>query len=333
MAKKFPKGNFTIDSMRPEKGRNFTQTATIQVVDQPGDIKSKQYSKFLLNCFTEMELSEHVTFLILIDLSTCVFTKVELFKIEEIAEILKFHNFDFFSNALIVFTHADEVEYFKDSPERILLPLMKTESYLCVKKLMKSIKHDHIFINAVNFSSKNRNEVLHKVNQPTILRSIPCHDEDDEDTYYIGYTRIIANALKTQSKHINTPVSLMLIYFERFNTEQFPELQLSNIFKDATGHEEREFWEYTYIIFKGKTFDEKPFKPLIEKANNKFIWIKSAKDLSIRMQDFLSIHNSCCSSKCNPEVLISSNMLFGYEHSMIPPLSYYILINNTPVSS
>lgn len=144
----------------------------IQILDQPGsndgDFNSENYGDFLMKCIAEARSEMVATFLILIDLTSRYFSMMEILTFLNISQILSNSCYSFFPNAIIIFTHEDLlVENSDESPEQILRQKLEQEAYASIQELVNLVDQRYIFVNGVNKSEINRNNILKKLFQLT----------------------------------------------------------------------------------------------------------------------------------------------------------------------
>ena len=147
---------------------NSDESLRIQVVDQPESSTSKSYGEYLANCISGIKCSDNLTFLITVNFSSESFSQDEFTKINDASLILAIGGFDFYSNAIIVFTHVDEFD--NDSADylrNILEEKLQLEDHAFLRKLLKLVERRYIFLNAMNLTKTNSNETLRKILQPT----------------------------------------------------------------------------------------------------------------------------------------------------------------------
>ena len=141
----------------------------IQVLDQPGlnnyCFEQKHHCEFLTKCIAASKAEMNASFLILIKLSAAFFSSEELLTILNLAEILSDGNYNFFSNAMIVFTHADELPENLEGEtfEERFDDLLDKEDFECVQELIDLVDQRYIFINAKDGSENNRVTTLQKL--------------------------------------------------------------------------------------------------------------------------------------------------------------------------
>ena len=298
----FPIGSFKTNLSQGEYNCNLAEEVQIQIVDQPGSLNPQQFGEFLKNCIVQINKSDFRTFLILTNLNIGVFSHEEFSKMKEISLILKRIQSNFFLNALLVFTYFDELdEYSEKSPGRRIKSLINQETYSNLRTLIESTQYDPIFINAVNFSSKNRAAVLQKVLYPTFSKQTSSINKND-----IG--DIISNTLKELSNCINTINGIILINLQEFFQEDCDEvLKSSEIFKDKSEHEHCDFWKNICIVFKGMHAEETEeirekydtIQGLIQKVDNRYIYINKAEDCSKRIHEH---HEKWFTRSCSDEI-------------------------------
>ena len=136
----------------------------IEVIDDPNCVKQEKLKQFLKSCINKKGNPERITFPILINSNSCSLSEGEFKKIKDAEQILSKLNFELFTNAIVVFTHVDElVLHSKETPEQILNNKLQQEEFVYVKRLLDLVHQRHMFINTMNFSRINRNEILKKL--------------------------------------------------------------------------------------------------------------------------------------------------------------------------
>ena len=170
-AKGFPKnemevcGKIAYGNKLTDESDELSKMLKIQVVDQSKGLNPKLYGKYLANCINEIEYSDHVTFLIAVNLNSESLSREEFIKINDAALILATRNLDFYSNAIIVFTYLGKiVNISEDNFGEILEEILRQEDHVVfLKKLLTLVEHRYIFLNEVNISILNRNKALKKL--------------------------------------------------------------------------------------------------------------------------------------------------------------------------
>ena len=148
---------------------DLKETLKIQVIDQPGsnDKQDSQvkYCGFLKECIKIAKSEMSATFLILIDLNSPFFTPEELLTLLNLAEVLSDSCYSFFPNAILVFTHADEIDPHMnlENLKQELFKKLETEEYANIRELIKLVNERYIFINAIDVSSVNRYNILKEI--------------------------------------------------------------------------------------------------------------------------------------------------------------------------
>ena len=135
----------------------------IEVIDDPNCTKPEKHKQFLEKGVDKRRNPERITFLILINSNSCSLSG-EFKKIKDAEQILSKLNFELFTNAIVVFTHVDElVLHSKETPEQILNKKLQQKEFVYVKRLLDLVHQRYMFINTMNFSRINRNEILNKL--------------------------------------------------------------------------------------------------------------------------------------------------------------------------
>ena len=111
---KVQSGDCSIESCEVYDLNGFpNEMLNFQVLDQPGlnshDFTQEHDCTFLKQCIAEAKAEMTASFLIVISLNSKYFNSEELLTILNFAEILSDSAYSFFANAIVVFTHGDEV--------------------------------------------------------------------------------------------------------------------------------------------------------------------------------------------------------------------------------
>ena len=145
---------------------------TFQITDLPGtndtNIGDKQLCKFIEKCNKESRAQSSDTFLIVCDIITGkFFSNEEMISILNTGESLS-HSMDtFLEKSILVFTHAD----LKDEPEKTLYEKIQIEEWAGIGKLLEYIDNRHLFVNSLDLSDRNRDNVINKLfhlSKPTV---------------------------------------------------------------------------------------------------------------------------------------------------------------------
>ena len=153
------------DQIYDLKGEN-TEMLNIQVFDQPGsndhDFTQEKHGHFLKECIAATKAEMAASLLILINLSSKFFNTEELLTLLNLSEILSISGYNFFTNAIVVFTHADEIvpEMNQDTLQEKLKTKLETENFECVQELLDLVENRYTFINGIEKSDRNRIEIL-----------------------------------------------------------------------------------------------------------------------------------------------------------------------------
>ena len=191
---KVQSGDCSIESCEVYDYDEFpNEMLNFQVLDQPGlndhNFTQKNYCNFLKECIAEAKAEMSASFLILISLNSKYFTSEELLTILNLAEILSDSAYSFFTNAIVMFTHADKVveDMNQDRLEEELQAKLKTENYGSVQDLIDLVDGRYIFVNAVDTNTINRNNILKTLFQLTI---------PNLNVYILGNNAFKGNELK-----------------------------------------------------------------------------------------------------------------------------------------
>ena len=143
-----------------------SNTMKIQVIDQPG-CNDNDYFSFSNQCLEEARTEKNITCLIVINLFAKFFSEDEFLTIMKITEILSENRYCVFSNAILVFTHADMIDknLKNEKLEEKIHENLQKENYGYIRELLTVLGDRYIFVNAVNYSGTNRHNVLKKICQ------------------------------------------------------------------------------------------------------------------------------------------------------------------------
>ena len=166
---KMQSGEAEIDA-RIVYGESYTghNRVKIQVIDQPG-CNDNDYFEFSIQCLKKTKSEINATFLFVINLTSSYFSQDEFFTFMKFAEILADNQYCVFSNAILVFTHADILEkgLKKMNLEELVHEKLKQEDYGYIQEMLELMGNRHILINAVNYEETNRNNIFRKLFQLT----------------------------------------------------------------------------------------------------------------------------------------------------------------------
>ena len=154
----------------------------IQVIDQPGfgdtDFSLERYSKFLMDCLKNSNAEMSTTFLITIKMSSVSFTEKTVSSLFDLAYFMSKFKYNFFSNAMVVFTHIDEVhggELNTDSSEHKLSELMADKEWRQLSEVLLRVDNRHMFVNARSREPGYREAILQtlfEISKPVIKATI-----------------------------------------------------------------------------------------------------------------------------------------------------------------
>ena len=154
----------------------------IQVIDQPGfgdpKFSLERYSKFLMDCLKNSNAEMSTTFLITIKMSSVSFTEKTVSSLFDLAYFMSKFKYNFFSNAMIAFTHIDEVhgvELNTDSLEHKLSKLMADKEWRQLSEVIQRVDNRHMFVNARNRVPGYREiilQTLFEISKPVIKATI-----------------------------------------------------------------------------------------------------------------------------------------------------------------
>ena len=262
----------------------------IQVIDQPGfgdtDFSLERYSKFLMDCLKNSNAEMSTTFLITIKMSSVSFTEAALSGLFELVYFMAKFKYNFFSNAMIVFTHIDEIQL-RDgvSLDQELRKLTENDKWRQLSEVLLRVDNRHMFVNARsrepgyreiilqtlfeiskpiikatihgnnNFTSAEMRKILQGTNE-SILHP-KCHlqctySEDFQISECLSMeAEVLSSFNKMKQVGHGISVVIILIHLHRYISAQT--LRLINALPGdyQFGEEnESEFWKYVFIVFK-----------------------------------------------------------------------------------
>ena len=144
----------------------------IKVTDQPGmgdtRFTIKEHSDNLIKCLSDLNVRTLPTFLIIINLEANRVSEDRFLVLTQLSELLIKSSYSLFSNAIVVFTHADTIDC-EDNCEKLMQ--IKPEGWQELPDLLKAVNDRYIFVNAKDTSAVNRNQILKKLfelSKPTL---------------------------------------------------------------------------------------------------------------------------------------------------------------------
>ena len=153
----------------------------IQVIDQPGfgdpTFSLETYSKFLIDCLKNSNAEMSTTFLITIKMSSAGFIEKTVSSLFEMAYFMSKFKYNFFNNAMIIFTHIDEIqctdgiEVNTDSLEGKLSELMVNNEWRELTEVLQRVDNRYMFVNARNREPGYREKILQtlfEISKPVI---------------------------------------------------------------------------------------------------------------------------------------------------------------------
>ena len=119
----------------------------IQVIDQPGlgdpEYSLENYSQFLMDCLRTSNAEMSTTFLITIKMTSDLITEQTVSNLFDLSYFMAKFKYNFFRNALVVFTHVDRVKLKKgtyqdtESLDEKLKELMQDESWNLISEILQ----------------------------------------------------------------------------------------------------------------------------------------------------------------------------------------------------
>ena len=198
--KKFQIGDANLDPKwlcASKSNSNQPFNINMQIVDEPDNLTPKQYGEFLGNCLSELNKT---VFLICINLNSGLLSSEDFMKIMDISKNFSICGFDFFPKSMIIFTHMDEfVEDKKEIPKKMEQLLFNATN---IHKLLELVNWRYMWLNGMNFSDKNRNDVMRELLK--FFKPVTYKQVHSNGSHLIHSFE--ANPKMTQKYQMNVPV-------------------------------------------------------------------------------------------------------------------------------
>ena len=262
----------------------------IQVIDQPGfgdiDFSLENYSKFLIDCLKNSNAEISTTFLITIKMSSQLFTDETVSGLFELVYFMAKFKYNFFSNAMVVFTHIDEIKLREGiSLDQELRELTENENWTQLTEILQRVDNRHMFVNARNRDQGYREKILQtlfEISKPVIkatfhgnnnftgaeMRKIiqgsnesishpKCHlqctfSEDFQTSECLNLEAEVLSSFN-RMKQVGHGISVVIILI---NLHKYISKQTLKLINALPGDyqfgedNESEFWKYVFILFK-----------------------------------------------------------------------------------
>ena len=278
----------------------------IEVIDQPGlgdpNYSLEKYSKFLIDCVKKSSAEVSTTFLITIRISTSKLSQRTVSSLFDLSYLMAKYNYNFFNNAMIVFTHIDEIPMRegvvlnKDTLEQIVADLCGNERWNQLTELLQRVENRYMCVDARKRDPGYREEILQtlfEISKPTIkavFHSTPDFTSQDihtllrDNTNEISHPKCLLkctfyddnqvdplNSFVCRAKQLNNGISVivLLINLYRDLSEQSArEISALPGEYQLGGDKETEFWKYTFIVFKIQEYQEEPTEYIRKKLEH-----------------------------------------------------------------
>ncbi|KAI6657212.1 hypothetical protein LOD99_11188 [Oopsacas minuta] len=141
----------------------------IQVVDQPGlgdpRYSLERYSQFLITCLKESNAEISTTFIITIKISSVKLDNETVSALFDLSYLLGQFHYNFFSNAIIVFTHIDEIRLRDGNKniDQIITDITENEQWIRLTEILQRVNNRYMCVNAMNREPGYREEILQKL--------------------------------------------------------------------------------------------------------------------------------------------------------------------------
>ncbi|KAI6657209.1 GTPase IMAP family member 7-like isoform X2 [Oopsacas minuta] len=281
-------------------GDKFPEEDTrIQVVDQPGlgDPKYSldKYSHFLIRCLKESNAEISTTFIITIKMSSMYFTEKSASELFDLAYFMSKFNYNFFSNAIIVFTHIDEIqlgegiELNTDTLNTKLMEIMTRKSWKQLSELLQRVNNRYMFVNAMNREPGYREEILQKLfelSKPVVKATFhgstgftcedlqtlfkdnscdishpKCHLQCTFCDFQCTQDNPNLESFVSRVRQLTHGISVIVLLINLNNDQSEQSLRLITGLPEyykLGGDGESEFWKYTFLLFKFEVEQEDP---------------------------------------------------------------------------
>ena len=160
----------------------------IKVTDQPGmgDVRYKfeEHSESLIKCLRDLNVKTFPTYLIVINPELDRVSEDRFLVLTQLSELLMKSSYNLFSNAIVVFTHADKIGYDINDKEKLMQ--IKANGWHELPDLLEIVNDRYIFVNTRNTSSENRNRILGRLfelSKPTL--HIRFHGNNDFPSQFL----------------------------------------------------------------------------------------------------------------------------------------------------
>ncbi|KAI6660084.1 hypothetical protein LOD99_14425 [Oopsacas minuta] len=143
-------------------GIDEDQRLNFQIIDQPGlsdpNFEIQDHAKNLIKCIKTSHIEMSVTFILVFNLNSPYISQSTFNDILQLADLLALSSYSLFGNAVIVFTHVDQlgdVDY-----EEKLNEKLKDTKWIGLQIILNLVENRYIFVNGLDKHDDNRNRIL-----------------------------------------------------------------------------------------------------------------------------------------------------------------------------
>ena len=297
----------------------------IQVIDQPGlgdpKYSLEKYSKFLIDCMKKSSAEVSTTFLVTIKISSPELDRKTVSGLFDLSYLMAKYNYNFFNNAMIVFTHIDEIPLKegavlnKDTLDKIVTDLAQNEQWNQLTELLQRVENRYMCVDARKREPGYREEILQtlfEISKPTVkavFHGTPDFTSQDihtllrDNTNEISHPKCLLkctfyddnpvdplNSFLCRAKQMNNGISVIVLLISLYRDLSEQSLRAISALPaeyELGGEKETEFWKYTFIVFKIQEYQEEP-KVYIQKKLEQFARIRELYEKSWKRYTWVS---------------------------------------------
>ena len=268
----------------------------VQVIDQPGlgdaDYNLDKYSKFLIDCMKKSSAEVSTTFLITINISFPILDNETVSGLFDLSYLMAKYNYNFFNNAMIVFTHIDEISLRegtvlnKDTLDQIVADLCKNERWNQFTELLQRVENRYMCVDARKRTPGYREEILQtlfEISKPTVkavFHTTPDFTSQDihtllrDNSNEISHPKCLLkctfyddnpvdplNSFVCRVRQVNSGISVIVLLINLYRDLSEESLRAISALPaeyQLGGEKETEFWKYTSIVFKIQEYNADP---------------------------------------------------------------------------
>ena len=152
----------------------------IKVIDQPGMGDGRytinEHTENLIRCLSDLNVKMFLTFLIIINPDSDRVSEDRFLVLTQLSKLLMKSSYNLFSNAVVVFTHADKIGFEINNKEKLMQLKANTNGWQELPELLDAVNDRCIFVN----TKSNRIQILRKLfelSKPTL--HIRFHGNND----------------------------------------------------------------------------------------------------------------------------------------------------------